>query len=200
MADWDAKYAAAPEGLFGTEPSQYLRQIVARSDFKARSCLCLADGDGRNSRWLAQRGLTVASVDLSSVAVVNATALDLAAGIHVQRTAADLDHWRPPPGASFDAVFLMYLHAPTATRMTAIDTGWQALSAGGWFVLEGFAKAQAAGEAGPGDAELLYSLAELQGALPGASIQEALTGRVRLDEGARHQGLAEVVRCAVRKV
>jgi Methyltransferase domain len=200
MANWDAKYAAAPDGLFGSEPNQYVRQVVARSDFKARSGLCLADGDGRNSRWLAQHGLTMAAVDLSGVAVVNGTALDLKAGVHVERRVADLEIWRPSLGQSFEVVFLMYLQAPMTTRMAALKVGWQALSAGGWFVLEGFAKAQAAGEAGPGDPDLLYALEEVQRALPDALIMEAMTGRVRLDEGGRHQGLAEVVRFAARKV
>lgn len=200
MANWDARYAAAPDGLFGSEPNQYVRQVIARSDFKARSGLCLADGDGRNSRWLAQQGLTMAAVDLSSVAVANGTALDLKARVHVERKVADLEIWQPSLGQSFEAVFLMYLQAPITARMAALKVGWKALSAGGWFVLEGFSKAQAVGEAGPGDPDLLYGLQEVQRALPDASIMESLTGRVRLDDGGRHQGLAEVVRFAARKV
>ena len=198
MPDWDAKYAAAPEGLFGNAPSQYVRQIMARRDFKALSGLCLADGDGRNSRWLARQGLAMAAVDLSGVAVVNGQLLDSKAGVYVERTVADLVTWHPPK-QNFDAVFLMYLQAPAQTRRAAISSGWQAVSPGGWFVVEGFAKAQAAGEAGPGDPDLLYGLEELQRALAGATVIEALSGRVRLDEGGRHQGLAEVVRFAARK-
>ena len=51
---------------------------------------------------------------------------------------------------------------------------------------------------GPDDPDRLYSLAELQEVLPGLQVVEALVGRVRLEEGARHHGEAEVVRYAAR--
>lgn len=200
MKKWDAKYAAAPKGLFGDAPSQYVREISARSDFNPRSALFLADGDGRNSRWLAGQGITVTSVDVSPVAVRNAMLLDGEAGISVARIVADLEEWKPRAEQRWEAVFQLYLQGPQKVRLAAVRTGWSALTSGGWLIVEGFAKAQTGGELGPGKADLMYDLAEIEACLPDAIIIEALAGRVRLDEGERHQGVAEIVRFAARKV
>lgn len=204
MEKWDAKYAAAPSGLFGTGPCQYVREIAARSDFSPTSAIFLADGDGRNSRWLAGQGVEVTAVDISPVAVGNGRELDAEAGISVERIVADLETWEPEFASRvgdqrWEAVFQLYLQGPPKVRLAALRTGWSALTSGGWLIVEGFAKAQIGGELGPGKAELMYDLAEIEACLPDAIIVEALAGRVRLDEGGRHQGVAEIVRFAARK-
>ncbi len=200
MADWDAKYAGRSTGLFGAEANEYLRQIVARSEFAASSALCLADGDGRNGRWLAARGLDVTAVDISEIAAANAAAFDRQAGLAVERVVADLANWAPPDGRVWDAVFLFYLQCDAPTRLRALKLASQALARNGWFVLEAFAKSQADNNMGPADPSLLYSLDEFGEALPEFEIVEALDGQIRLDEGPRHTGLAQVVRYAARKV
>jgi len=199
MSDWDRKYAAAPEGLFGQAPNQYLRGIVARSDFVARSALCLADGDGRNSRWLALMGLAVTAVDASSVAIRNALALDTAAGATVERIVADLESWQPAEQRRYDAAFVFYFQGPAALRRRALRIAWSALAPSGWLALEAYAKAQGARAGGPDTPDHLYDLDEIAAALPGHRLVEALCGRVLLDEGRRHQGEAEVVRYLAAK-
>lgn len=199
MPDWDKKYAAAPDGLFGRQPNEYLREIVARSDFAARSALCLADGDGRNSRWLALQGIETTAVDASAVAVRNALALDEAAGATVERIVADLETWRPAAGQRFDAALLIYFQGPSDLRTQALRVAWDALAPGGWLVVEAFAKAQAYRAGGPDTPEHLYDLNEIAAALPGHRILEALAGRIRLDEGRRHRGEVEAVRVLAAK-
>lgn len=194
MPDWDGKYKAAPVGLFGQEPNEYVREIVARSDFTARSVLCLADGDGRNSRWLARGGIEATAVDISTVATSNALALDQNAGVAVERIVADIETWRPVPDRYWEAVFLIYLQGPAGLRTHALRVGWEALAPGGWLVVEAFAKAQAQGEVGPDSPDLLYDLDEIAGALPVHDVVEAFSGRVRLDDGPRHRGLVAAVR------
>lgn len=200
---WDKKYAAAPKGLFGTTPNEYVREIAARSDFSVRTALCLADGDGRNSRYLARLGIDVTAVDVSAVACANGDALDREAGVRVARFVGDVETWEPADNKTWEAVFIMYLQAPTSVRMAALRCGWGALARGGMLVVEGFAKAQAdaGGEdaLGPGAPELMYDLDEIEACLREAEIVEALSGRVVLDEGERHRGLAYVIRFAARK-
>lgn len=200
MPDWDASYRDSETALFGDAPNEYVREIVARSDFAAHTALCLADGDGRNSSWLASHGLAVTAVDLSEVATAQARARDAAAGVTVERHVADLAHWTPPPEAYWDSAFLVYLQCESEVRNHAIRTASAALAPGGWFVAEGFARvAGYDGKLGPGKPDLLYDLDELLGVLDGFEIVEALSGRVRLAEGRRHQGLGDVVRIAARK-
>ena len=199
MADWDAKYGAAPDGLFGREPNQYLREVAARSDFAAQTALCLADGDGRNSRWLALKGITTTAVDASAVAVANALALDEASGAKVERIVADLETWRPAGGRRYDAALLIYFQGPAALRTLALRVAWDALATGGWLVVEAFAKPQMERAGGPDSPDHLYDLNEITAALPGHRVIEALSGRILLDEGRRHRGEVEVVRFLAAK-
>lgn len=197
---WDKRYRAAAEPPFGESPSEYLRMICARSDFAARRVLCLADGDGRNGAWLAGQGCAVTAVDCSAVATGRAQDLDRRRGVAVTRVVADLAEWSPAPGEAWDAVFVIYLQGTKALRLRSLEVAAAALAPGGWLVVEGFSKAQAARPGiGPDDPDRLYDLEELRAAVPGLQPVEALAGRVRLDEGPRHRGEAEVVRFAARR-
>ena len=200
-ARWDERYRAAAAPPFGEAPNAYLRMVCARPDFAARSALCLADGDGRNGRWLAAQGLAVTAVDVSAVATEQALALDARHGVGVERITADLAEWTPEPGHAWDAVFLIYLQGTGTLRRRALQLAAAALAPGGWLVVEGFSKAQGARpEMGPDDPDRLYDLAALREALPALQVVEALAGRVLLSEGTRHRGEAEVVRYAARRV
>jgi hypothetical protein len=200
-ARWDKRYLAAAEPPFGEAPNDYLRMICARADFAAQTALSLADGDGRNGCWLAERGFTVTAVDVSAVATERARALDRRRGVTVERVTADLADWMPEAGRFWDLVALIYLQGTSALRHRALEVAVAALAPGGWLVLEGFSKAQAKHSGmGPDDPDRLYDLDELYLAAKGLDVVEALAGRVRLDEGTRHQGAAQVVRFVARRV
>jgi hypothetical protein len=54
---WEARYSA-PDYIFGKEPNYFLakcRQLLPKSG----RALAIADGEGRNSVWLAEQGLDV---------------------------------------------------------------------------------------------------------------------------------------------
>ena len=199
MPDWDAKYAGR-DALFGDRPNEYVREICNRSDFTARSALCLADGDGRNGRWLAAQGLKVTAVDISRVGTKKAIAQDQAAGVSIDRITADLGDWTPTGGRYWEAAFIIYLQCDPPTRERAVKLAVDALMPGGWLVVEAFAHPAAGqGALGPRDRAVLYDLADIETIVPELNMIEALTGRVLLDEGGRHQGEAHVVRYAGRK-
>ena len=198
MPDWDAKYAGR-EAPFGNAPNEYVREILARCDFDARSALCLADGDGRNGTWLARQGLAVTAVDLSDVATEKALERDAASGVTVERITADLAVWTPP-ARHWQAAFVIYLQCDPATRARALRLCVDHLEPGGWLVIEAFAKPVAGRPGfGPDDASVLYDLPEIEAAVPDVVVIEAFIGRTLLDEGDRHRGEAEVVRFAARK-
>jgi hypothetical protein len=200
-ARWDKRYRAAAEPPFGEAPNDYLRMICARSAFAAKTALSLADGDGRNGCWLAERGLSVTAVDVSAVATERALALDRRRGVAVERVTADLAVWTPEAGRVWDLVALIYLQGTSSLRRRALEIAAAALATGGWLVVEGFSKAQGPrGSMGPDDPDRLYDLDEIHAAAKGLDVVEALTGRVRLDEGARHRGEAEVVRFVARRL
>lgn len=207
MADWNKRYGADGPRLFGDAPNEYVREVCARSDFTARSALCLGDGDGRNGSWLAAQGLRVSALDLSDVATAQAVAHDRMLGVEVERHTADLVSWAPPAVQRWDAVFMIFLQCEAAVRQRAAALAAAALEPGGWFIAEGFAadrgsngENRADGRLGPGKADLLYDMSALIDAMPGFRLVEAFEGVTWLEEGARHRGPAHVVRLAARRI
>src|SRR3954469_3904544 len=80
-ATWNRRFSE-PGYLFGTEPNHWLRE-QADCWHAGQRVLCVADGEGRNSVWLAQRGLTVDAFDISEVAVRKARDFARIAGVRV---------------------------------------------------------------------------------------------------------------------
>lgn len=199
-ARWDKRYRAASEPPFGEAPNEYLRSLCTRADFTAMTALSLADGDGRNGRWLAECGLSVTAVDVSAVATERALTFDGRRGVSVQRLTADLAVWSPEAGRCWDLAALIYLQGPAPLRHRALRLAAASVAPGGWLVIEGFSKLQAPRPAmGPDDPDRLYDLDEIRGAAQGLEVAEALAGRILLAEGTRHKGEAEVVRFAARR-
>ena len=200
MPDWDAAYRGAREPLFGDAPTEFVRQVVERVDFQARSALCLADGDGRNGRWLAKQGVDVTAIDLSSVATEQALAKDEAAGVRVRRLVGDLASWQFASEDHWDAVFLIFLQCESQVRNAIAADACRHLNPGGWFVAEGFSVCREETDLlGPKDPDLLYDTAELKVACGELQIIECRSVLTDLKEGVRHQGKAAVVRFLARR-
>lgn len=201
MPDWDKRYAEADAPLFGGVANNFVVQTVALPDFDPATALCLADGDGRNGRYLAQLEIDVTAVDISAVARDQALLLDEEADVAVERIVADLASWQPSAEQQWDATFLVYLHCERDVRRRAVETAARQLTSGGWFVAEGFAAGLDDGpRMGPDDPTLLYAVTEFDEWLGGDfELIEGLTGTIRLQEGSKHQGLAQVVRYVARK-
>ena len=200
--DWDARYAAAPpEGLFGGAPNLWLRMALAREGAPG-TALFVADGDGRNGRFAALRGAAVTGLDLSAEATRRAEAADRAAGATVARVAADLTLW--DPGARrWELCALLHLQGPAALRRAGLALCARAAAPGGTVLLEGFAVLEGRAIAGPGVTRpaARWRLAETLdwAAAEGLDPVEALEGTVSLDEGAAHQGAAQVVRLILKR-
>jgi hypothetical protein len=63
QAFWNARYAGE-EFVYGREPNDFVVQAVPAIPQQGR-VLCLADGEGRNSVWLARQGFRVTAVDVA---------------------------------------------------------------------------------------------------------------------------------------
>lgn len=199
--DWDERYRTAAGPMFGAQPNRWLRACVALRAARPACALAIADGDGRNGRWLARRGIATMAMDVSEEATRRAAEADAAAGVAVRRLVGDVATWRPPQDARFGLVALIYLQGPQAQRAAALRLAADSLAPGGWFVMECFGDgppSPSPDAAGPGR-EKRYALVEVLAALEGLEVEEATIGLVRLDEGPRHRGLATVVRALARR-
>jgi hypothetical protein len=60
---WEARYSA-PDYIFGKEPNYFLAKSKHLLPKSGRA-LAVADGEGRNSVWLAEQGFDVHAIDFS---------------------------------------------------------------------------------------------------------------------------------------
>jgi 2-polyprenyl-3-methyl-5-hydroxy-6-metoxy-1,4-benzoquinol methylase len=94
---WSKRYRDAGEHyLFGTEPNRFLAHRVELL-LGGRTALSVADGEGRNSVWLAEQGLDVTAIEISPVAVEKARRLAAGRGVAVEFVLADMlaTDWPP---------------------------------------------------------------------------------------------------------
>ena len=81
LVRWEARFSVG-EYLFGERPNAYLASKIAILP-KGGRALSIADGEGRNSIWLAEQGLRVDAFDFSPTAVGKAGRLAVRRGVHV---------------------------------------------------------------------------------------------------------------------
>ncbi|OOG24822.1 SAM-dependent methyltransferase [Thioalkalivibrio denitrificans] len=194
---WNERYQG-PGFAYGDRPNAFL---VAHSRLyrPGQRVLAVADGEGRNGVWLAERGLQVLSVDVSEVGLSKARALAADRGVSLETACADLAEWDWPQGA-FDHVVSIFAHFPPDVRQQIHRAMLNALKPGGLLLLEAFSPEQMDYDSGgPRDPMMLYSAVMLREDFVDGDIEEIGETLTRLDEGSWHQGTAAVTRALVRR-
>ena len=204
MADaafWDQRYAGSGFA-YGEAPNAFLASLADRFAPGGRA-LVPGDGEGRNGVFLAQRGLSVETLDLSAEGVAKARRLAAARGVLLEARQADALAWDWPV-AAYDVIALLYLHLPAAERRSLHARVLSALKSGGLVVLEAFTPRQldrqrAGARGGPREAALLFEPEDLCGDFGGAEIELLVEVETELHEGALHVGPSAVARLIARK-
>lgn len=201
---WSARYRdAGDEYLFGTAPNRFLAQRAALFA-NGSSALSIADGEGRNSVWLAEQGLQVTAVEISPVAVAKARKLAAARKAEVRFAIADLlaDDW-PPPGErqGYDWVVGIFIQFAGPAERERLFGNMQRLTAvGGRIVLLGYTPKQLAYRTGgPSSAENLYTRAMLEAAFADWQIEELSEYEDDIAEGHGHRGRSALIGMVARK-
>lgn len=191
-ATWNARFAGE-DYLFGTEPNAYLRRQAARFSPGAL-VLCVADGEGRNSVWLAQQGLQVEAFDIAEIGVRKAEALAARASVQIDFKVEDCDR-RDWPEAHYDvvvAIFVQFADPPMRTRLFARMA--RALKPGGLLVLQGYTPQQLEyGTGGPPFASHLYTPELLREAFADLELIELAEYEDNLTEGVQHHGRSALI-------
>jgi len=192
IAEWERKFAGA-EYEFGTAPNAFLVREAPRIVMPG-DVLCIADGEGRNSTWLAEQGHRVHAVEASLNAIAKAQAHAGSRGVEVRHEEVDLDEWSWPV-AAYDAViaiFIQFLDPDGRRRLFSQIAA--ALRPGGVLLIEGYGRGQLAfASGGPKSAEYLYTVGEMKSAFPALDLQLLAEYDVPLDEGPRHRGMSALV-------
>ena len=195
---WNRRFGA-PGFVFGTEPNSWLRDHAAQWQ-EGQRVLCVADGEGRNSVWLARRGLQVDAFDIAEVGVAKARALAASAGVVVDYSVCDCDN-HPWPEAAYDgvaAIFVQFADPDLRARLFANIT--RSLRPGGTLVLQGYTPRQLDFKTGgPSIASHLYTEALLRDTFAAMDILELQEYEAELSEGAGHSGRSALVGMVARR-
>ena len=195
---WNRRYASA-DYLFGTEPNAWLREHAGTLPADGR-VLSVADGEGRNSVWLAGQGFHVDAFDISHRALEKAGALARQAGVSVNFSLADVDGFAWPQ-AAYDGVAAIFVQfADPATRARLFQRMVHALKPGGVLVLQGYTPKQLEYRTGgPSVLSHLYTRPMLEAAFAELSILELREYEMDVQEGQGHSGRSALIGLVARR-
>ncbi len=161
--------------------------------------LCLADGEGRNSVWLAQQGFEVSAVDVSQRGIDKALKLADQAGVSVHASVADVTTLDMGM-AQWDAIVSIFLHLPAKARTQVHRNAMRALKPGGVFLWEAYGPGQLAlNTGGPRDAALLPALDDVARDFADCNMAHAWAGSRLVQEGSLHTGVGTVTQLRAQK-
>jgi 2-polyprenyl-3-methyl-5-hydroxy-6-metoxy-1,4-benzoquinol methylase len=137
---WNNRYSNT-EYVFGTEPNHFLVESAEYLQ-SGMEALLVADGEGRNSIWLAQQGIDVTAFDISEVAIKKAKHLARENEVQVQFSVSNCENWQWHE-KKYDlvvAIFIQFADPHARERLFAnmIDS----LKPGGTFILQGYTPKQ----------------------------------------------------------
>lgn len=167
---WNSRYAA-DDYIFGIAPNVFLESQRKRLHTGMKA-LAVADGEGRNSVWMARQGLAVTAFDISSVGVDKARKLA--------------------------AIFIQF--AAPALRQSLFEGMLTTLKPGGLLLLQGYTPRQLDYQTGgPPLVSHLYTGELLKTAFSGEEILELCEHDEELFEGSQHRGKSALIDCVVRR-
>lgn len=195
---WNEKFQG-DELLYGEAPNNFIKENIELL-LKAKTVMCVGEGEGRNAIFLADKGFEVEALDASDVALLKLRkrALENHLAIKIRHTL--LEYWNPNP--LYDAVICTYLHLPKPKQKELFEKSVQALKLDGIFIAELFSESQLNfTSGGPRNIALLYDfndILDIVKFLPCVVVklsQEVII----LNEGEKHAGKASVIRIILKK-
>lgn len=150
-ATWDARYRESPGPA---EPAELLTSLGHLLPSRGRA-LDIACGSGRNSIWLAQRGLEVVAVDISAEALRLGRELAARHRCSVTWLQADVESFRLEASA-YEVIACFNYRSPALYSKIR-----GALRPGGWVIFETYALDQLQFASGPRNPEHLLRPGEL---------------------------------------
>lgn len=199
-AVWSGRYAGAGEEyLFGTAPNRFLALQKHRLQ-PGWTALSVADGEGRNSVFLAEEGLRVTAVEISPVGLHKARRLAVSRHVEVDFVLGDVLAWQAP--APFDVVAAIFVQfvGPTE-RAVLFERIKAAVRPDGLLLMQGYTPKQIEYRTGgPSAVENLYTAELLRAEFAEWEILELREHEDVLAEGAGHKGRSALIDLVARKI
>lgn len=195
---WEDRFDT-PDYVFGTEPASFLRR---HADWltPGASVLSVAEGEGRNAVFLAERGLHVRALEYAPSAIAKAHRLAANRGVALDMVQTDvLDHdWAAEAHDVVLGVFIQFAAPEDRARLFAGMA--RAVRPGGLILLHGYRPEQVAlGTGGPKDPANMYTDALLREAFAGWDVLLSDSYDAMLSEGTGHVGRSALIDFIARK-
>lgn len=197
-AFWNERFNKE-EYIFGKDPSQFL---VENQDFipKHGTVFVPADGEGRNSCFIAKLGADVVASDYSNVAIEKAKKLAEEQKVYVEFVLSDIEE-ADFPEAKYDAVvaiFIQFLNPEV--RAKVFEKLKASLKPNGIFMLHGYTPKQLEYKTGgPSAIENLYTKELMNEMFAGFEILKMEECEKELDEGLGHKGFSAIIDVIAKK-
>jgi SAM-dependent methyltransferase len=194
---WNKRFST-PDYVFGEQPNAFLVSQSARLGHG--HALALADGEGRNSVWLAQQGFTVDAFDFSAVAIEKAKNLAEKQKVNVNFNCnawQDFD-WKTSHYDLIAGIFFQF--ATPDERAELFEKIKKSLRSGGVLLIQGYGKNQLKFKTGgPDRLEHLYDEELLRQAFSDFDVLVCETYEATLQEGVCHSGMSALIGFVARK-
>jgi 2-polyprenyl-3-methyl-5-hydroxy-6-metoxy-1,4-benzoquinol methylase len=198
-AHWDQRFAGS-DYLFGTEPNVWLARQASLLMHGGRA-LAVADGEGRNSVWLAEQGMQVDAFDISNAGVEKARKLAAQKQVKVNFQVCGCEEWPWQP-AQYDLVVAIFIQfADPVMRATLFANMINTLKPGGILLLQGYTPKQLEYKTGgPPLLSHLYTEELLREAFSAMEIIELQSYEDQLHEGEHHKGQSALIGMVAKKL
>lgn len=196
---WEEQFSSTNDYMYGKTPSQFLQDHAARL-IAGHSALSVADGEGRNSVFMAERGLDVTALEFAPTAIDRARTLARDKGVSVDFRQLDIMA-QPWPEQQYDLVAGIFIQfvGPDGRRVQ-LDRMKGATKPGGIVMLHGYRPEQIGyGTGGPPFAQNMYTEVILRAAFVGWEILELSEYDRELQEGCGHSGMSALIDLVARK-
>ncbi|MBS1623628.1 MAG: class I SAM-dependent methyltransferase [Bacteroidetes bacterium] len=193
---WEQRYGA-DDYAYGREPNEFFKSEL--DELSPGRLLVAGAGEGRDAVYAAGQRWQVDAFDLSEKGREKALRLAAEKGVTIHFSIADAAVYAGAPD-SYDAAALIYFHLPPAVRSHLYAEVIRALRPGGVLIVEAFTPKQLHNASGgPKDASMLLTADLLRELCAGMRIILCEETQTTLDEGAYHQGPADIVRLVAVK-
>ena len=196
---WDKRFSQ-PEYVFGKEPNAYLKNQASKYMKPGINALCVADGEGRNSVWLAKQGMAVEAFDISPVAIEKARKLAKHEQVSVVFSVASTHSWAWKPNY-YDLIAAIFIQFATPNmRVDLFAQMRDSLKPGGYLILQGYTPKQLDYKTGgPPSIDHLYTTELIQDLLRGMEICDWQEYEAEIHEGEGHRGISALMGVVARK-
>ncbi len=197
QATWNQRFAS--DGfLFGEAPNRYLASQLHH--LLPGNALAIADGEGRNSVWLAKQGMQVDAFDFAPNAIAKAEQLAQKHAVTVNFSCTDWQSfdWKMAHYDNIVGVFFQF--AGPQDRAEIFARIHASLKPGGVLLIQGYTPAQLTfNTGGPGQLDHLYDERLLTSAFATYQVLDMQTYEAEIHEGTAHRGMSGLIGFVAQK-